>query len=70
MQTNWNLIHIFQNKEEWIEEKEVLKKKIKTHEIHLEKLTMDTFKEVLEEKIQIDEQNIIKKEILKKPKNQ
>lgn len=39
MQTNWNLIHIFQNKEEWIEEKEVLKKKIKTHEIHLEKLT-------------------------------
>ncbi len=56
MQTNWNLIHIFQNKEEWIEEKEVLKKKIKTHEIHLEKLTMDTFKEVLEEKIQIDEQ--------------
>ena len=56
MQTNWNLIHIFQNKEEWIEEKEALKKKIKTHEIHLEKLTMDTFKEVLEEKIQIDEQ--------------
>ena len=42
MQTNWNLIHIFQNKEEWIEEKEALKKKIKTHEIHLEKFGLST----------------------------
>ena len=56
MQTNWNLTHIFQSKEKWFEEKEELKEKIKEHETHLKQLTMDTFKEVLEEKIQIDEQ--------------
>lgn len=56
MQTNWNLAHIFQSKEKWFEEKEELKEKIKEHETHLKQLTMDTFKEVLEEKIQIDEQ--------------
>ena len=56
MQTNWNLMHIFQSKEKWLEEKEELEKKIRKYESHLNKLTMDTFKEVLEEKIQIDEQ--------------
>lgn len=55
MKKNWDLTYIFQNKEKWFEEKEILKEKIKIYEDHLKNLTMDTFKEVLEEKIQIDE---------------
>ena len=42
MQTNWNLMHIFQSKEKWLEEKEELEKKIRKYESHLNKLTMDT----------------------------
>lgn len=56
MQTDWNLIHIFPNKEKWIEEKEMLKEKIRKYETHLKQLKLNNFKEVLEEKIQIDEQ--------------
>ena len=55
MKKNWDLTYIFQNKEKWFEEKEILKEKIKIYEDHLKNLTMDTFKEFLEEKIQIDE---------------
>ena len=56
MQTSWNLTHIFLNKEEWFDAKEKLKKRIKKYEIHVNQLTIKNFKEILEEKIQIDEQ--------------
>ena len=56
MQTSWNLTHIFLNKEEWFDAKEKLKERIKKYEIHVNQLTIKNFKEILEEKIQIDEQ--------------
>ncbi len=55
MQTSWNLKHILESKEEWLNVKEKLNEKIQAFENLLEQLTMDTFKEALAEKIAIDE---------------
>lgn len=55
MQTSWNLNHILESKEEWLKEKEKLNEKIQAYKNLLAQLTINTFKEALEEKIAIDE---------------
>ena len=55
METNWVLTYIFSDNNKWFEEKEKLKEKLILFEKKLKMLTMDNFKEALEEKILIDE---------------